>query len=38
LRDIREVTAAAEPYGLSLRADHDLPAFNRLLILAKEPA
>ncbi len=38
LRDIREVTETAQAYGLSLRADHDLPAFNRLLILAKEPA
>jgi cyclopropane fatty-acyl-phospholipid synthase-like methyltransferase len=38
LRDIQDVTKAAQPYGLTLRADHDLPAFNRLLVFAKEPA
>jgi len=38
LRDIEAVTALAAQYGLSLRADHDLPAFNRLLLFAKEPA
>jgi SAM-dependent methyltransferase len=37
LRDIREVTALAEEYGLHLDADHDLPANNRLLIFTKEP-
>jgi SAM-dependent methyltransferase len=37
LRDIEAVTALAAQYGLSLRADHDLPAFNRLLLFAKEP-
>jgi cyclopropane fatty-acyl-phospholipid synthase-like methyltransferase len=38
LRDIEAVTALAAQYGMSLRADHDLPAFNRLLLFAKEPA
>jgi SAM-dependent methyltransferase len=38
LRDIEAVTALAAQYGLSLRADHDLPAFNRLLMFIKEPA
>jgi SAM-dependent methyltransferase len=38
LRDVLEVSEAARTYGLNLRADHDLPAFNRLLVLAKEPA
>jgi SAM-dependent methyltransferase len=38
LRDIQAITALAAPYGLRLVADHDLPAFNRLLVFAKEPA
>jgi SAM-dependent methyltransferase len=38
LRDIEALEALAADYGLSLRADHDLPAFNRLLVFAKEPA
>jgi SAM-dependent methyltransferase len=38
LRDIEAVTALAAQYGLTLRDDHDLPSFNRLLIFAKEPA
>jgi SAM-dependent methyltransferase len=38
LREIEEVTALAAQYGLELAADHDLPAFNRLLAFAKEPA
>jgi SAM-dependent methyltransferase len=38
LRDIEAVSALAAQYGMSLRADHDLPAFNRLLLFAKEPA
>jgi cyclopropane fatty-acyl-phospholipid synthase-like methyltransferase len=38
LRDIQALTALAAPYGLRLIADHDLPAFNRLLVFAKEPA
>jgi SAM-dependent methyltransferase len=37
LRDIQAVTALAAQYGLSLDADHDLPANNRLLVLIKEP-
>lgn len=38
LRDVEELTALAAPYGLRLVSDHDLPAFNRLLVFAKEPA
>jgi pyridoxine 5'-phosphate synthase PdxJ len=38
LRDIQAVTALAAQYGMRLMADHDLPAFNRLLVFAKEPA
>jgi hypothetical protein len=38
LRDVQEVTALAGEYGMRLMADHDLPAFNRLLVFAKEPA
>jgi SAM-dependent methyltransferase len=38
LRDVEAVTALATPYGLRLLADHDLPAFNRLLVFGKEPA
>jgi len=38
LRDVQAITALAAPYGLRLAADHDLPAFNRLLVFAKEPA
>ena len=38
LRDVASVTALAAPYGLQLVADHDLPAFNRLLVFIKEPA
>jgi hypothetical protein len=37
LRDVEAVTALAAPYGLRLVADHDLPAFNRLLVFGKEP-
>ena len=38
LRDVHAVAALAAPYGLRLSDDHDLPAFNRLLVFAKEPA
>lgn len=38
LRDVRDVRALAAEYGLRLAADHDLPAFNRLLVFAREPA
>ena len=38
LRDIQAVSDTAKLYGLRLVADHDLPAFNRLLVFAKEPA
>jgi SAM-dependent methyltransferase len=37
LRDVDAVTKLAASYGLELAADHDLPAFNRLLIFVKEP-
>jgi len=36
LRDINEVSALAAQYGLRLRADHDLPANNRLLEFMKD--
>jgi hypothetical protein len=37
LRDVTAVTELAASYGLELREDHDLPAFNRLLRFVKEP-
>jgi SAM-dependent methyltransferase len=37
IRDIEAVRALASPYGLSLTADHDLPANNRLLVFRREP-
>jgi SAM-dependent methyltransferase len=37
LRDVNAVTELAASYGLELLADHDLPAFNRLLRFVKEP-
>jgi len=37
LRDVNAVTELAASYGLDLAADHDLPAFNRLLRFEKEP-
>ena len=36
LRDIRDVSALAAQNGLQLRADHDLPANNRLLEFVKD--
>jgi hypothetical protein len=36
LRDIQDITALAAQYGLRLRADHDLPANNRLLEFVKD--
>jgi hypothetical protein len=36
VRDIRDLTALAAQYGLRLRADHDLPANNRLLEFVKD--
>jgi Protein of unknown function (DUF938) len=36
VRDIQDLTALAAQYGLRLRADHDLPAHNRLLEFVKE--
>jgi len=38
LRDVQAISELARQYGLRLTADHDLPAFNRLLVFAKEPA
>jgi cyclopropane fatty-acyl-phospholipid synthase-like methyltransferase len=38
LRDIQAIAELARQYGMRLTADHDLPAFNRLLVFAKEPA
>jgi SAM-dependent methyltransferase len=38
LRDITAVTKLATGVGLQLVADHDLPAFNRMLVFTKEPA
>jgi SAM-dependent methyltransferase len=38
IRDLDAVTKAAASVGLKLSADHDLPAFNRLLVFIKEPA
>jgi SAM-dependent methyltransferase len=38
VRDIGAVTALGAGIGLRLDADHDLPAFNRLLVFTKEPA
>ena len=38
MREMRDVTKLAAEVGLRLVADHDLPAFNRLLVFAKEPA
>ena len=36
LRDINALTALAAQYGLRLRADHDLPANNRLLEFVRD--
>ena len=38
IRDMEALAALAGPYGMSLVADHDLPANNRLLVFIKEPA
>ncbi len=37
LRDVRAIKELAGSYGLELTEDHDLPAFNRLLVFVKEP-
>ncbi|HEX4152790.1 MAG TPA: DUF938 domain-containing protein [Steroidobacteraceae bacterium] len=37
IRDVAALDQLAGPYGLSLAADHDLPANNRLLVFLKEP-
>jgi SAM-dependent methyltransferase len=37
LRDVRAIKELAASYGLDLAEDHDLPAFNRLLVFVKEP-
>jgi cyclopropane fatty-acyl-phospholipid synthase-like methyltransferase len=38
IREIQDLTALASGFGLRLDADHDLPAYNRLLVFMKEPA
>jgi cyclopropane fatty-acyl-phospholipid synthase-like methyltransferase len=38
LRDVQALMELGRPLGLELAADHDLPAFNRLLMFLKEPA
>jgi SAM-dependent methyltransferase len=38
IREMRDVAKLGAEIGLHLVADHDLPAFNRLLVFAKEPA
>jgi hypothetical protein len=37
MRDVQEIKELAAQVGLQLAADHDLPAFNRLLVFVKEP-
>jgi SAM-dependent methyltransferase len=37
LRDVDALTSLGHALGLELVADHDLPAFNRLLVFCKEP-
>ncbi|MDP9066306.1 MAG: class I SAM-dependent methyltransferase, partial [Pseudomonadota bacterium] len=37
IRDIEAVSSVATQFGLTLQADRDLPAFNRLLVYRKEP-
>ena len=37
LRELQAVSKLAADVGLRLVADHDLPAFNRLLVFCKEP-
>jgi SAM-dependent methyltransferase len=38
LRDVQALVELAGPLGLALVSDHDLPAFNRLLVFLKEPS
>jgi SAM-dependent methyltransferase len=38
IREIHDLTELASGFGLRLEADHDLPAYNRLLVFMKEPA
>lgn len=38
IREIHGLTELASGFGLRLDADHDLPAYNRLLVFMKEPA
>jgi SAM-dependent methyltransferase len=38
LRELAQVVGLAAGFGLTLAADHDLPACNRLLAFLKEPA
>jgi SAM-dependent methyltransferase len=37
IRDLEALRGLAASYGLSLTADHDLPAYNRLLVFGREP-
>ena len=37
LRDLEAVAELAAQYGVHLREDRDLPAYNRLLVFTKEP-
>jgi cyclopropane fatty-acyl-phospholipid synthase-like methyltransferase len=37
LRDVRALSELGRRFGLEPAADHDLPAFNRLLVFLKEP-
>lgn len=37
LRDVQALVELAAPLGLAFASDHDLPAFNRLLVFLKEP-
>ena len=38
LRDLNDLKTLSSSVGLTLTADHDLPAFNRLLTFVREPA
>jgi SAM-dependent methyltransferase len=38
IRDVEDIAVVAGQYGVRMLSDHDLPANNRLLVFAKEPA
>jgi SAM-dependent methyltransferase len=38
IRDVDDIAVVAGQYGVRMLSDHDLPANNRLLVFAKEPA